>query len=143
MPCNGVIEMDKVSLVTGAAGGLGRAIVQQLIDQGHRVIGADISESGLAEFSESLDAYDGAFSAHTADLTDVAAVDALFAEIESEFGGVDALVNNAGTCFMSEFPEIPAEELDQQMAINFSAAFHCCQRAVPLMLPPLTLETSR
>jgi NAD(P)-dependent dehydrogenase (short-subunit alcohol dehydrogenase family) len=47
---------------------------------------------------------------------------------------VDALVNNAGTCFMSDFPEIPAEELDRQMAINFSSAFHCCQRAVPLML---------
>lgn len=126
--------MNKVALVTGAAGGLGRAIVRQLINQDHCVIGADISASGLQELTESLDAGDAAFRAHTLDLTDVDAVDALFAEVESEFGGLDALVNNAGTCFMSEFPEIPAEELDRQMAINFSAAFHCCQRAVPLML---------
>jgi NAD(P)-dependent dehydrogenase (short-subunit alcohol dehydrogenase family) len=127
--------MDKVSVVTGAAGGLGRAVVQQLIDQGHRVIGVDISAPGLRALAESLGAADAAFTAHSADLTDVDAIDALFAEVESAFGGLDALVNNAGTCFMSEFPDIPADELDRQMAINFSAAFHCCQRAVPLMLP--------
>jgi NAD(P)-dependent dehydrogenase (short-subunit alcohol dehydrogenase family) len=126
--------MEKASLVTGAAGGLGRAIAQQLIKQGHHVIGADISESGLTEFAEALGDDAASFRAHTVDLTKVGAVDALFAKIESEFGGLDALVNNAGTCFMSDFPDIPAEELDQQMAINFSAAFHCCQRAVPLML---------
>ncbi len=126
--------MNKVSLVTGAAGGLGRAIVRQLINQGHRVIGADISASGLQEVAESSDTDDAAFRAYPVDLTDVDAVNALFAEVESEFGGLDGLVNNAGTCFMSEFPEIPAEELDRQMAINFSAAFHCCQRAVPQML---------
>jgi NAD(P)-dependent dehydrogenase (short-subunit alcohol dehydrogenase family) len=127
--------MDKVSLVTGAAGGLGRAIVRQLIDQGDRVIGADISASGLQELAESLDADDAVFHAHAVDLTDVDAIDTLFTGVGSTFGGLDALVNNAGTCFMSEFPEIPADELDRQMAINFSAAFHCCQRAVPLMLP--------
>ncbi len=126
--------MDKISLVTGAAGGLGRAIVRQLINQEHCVIGADVSAAGLKEFAKSLGATADAFRAHTIDLTNVDAVDALFAEIESEFGGLDALVNNAGTCFMSEFPQIPAKELDAQMAINFSAAFHCCQRAVPLML---------
>lgn len=127
--------MNKVALVTGAAGGLGRAIVRQLISQGHRVIGADISASGLQEVTELFAEDDAAFRAHTVDLTHVDAIDALFREVESDFGGLDALVNNAGTCFMSEFPEIPADELDRQMAINFSAAFHCCQRAVPLMLP--------
>jgi len=131
----GTIEVNKVALVTGAAGGLGRAIVRELINQGHRVIGADVSASGLKEFAESLGVEADAFRAHTVDLTDINAVDALFAEIDSEFGGLDSLVNNAGTCFMSEFPDIPADEFDAQMAINFSAAFHCCQRAVPLMLP--------
>jgi len=125
--------VDKVALVTGAAGGLGRAIVRQLIGQGCRVVAADVSRAGLGELGASLDAGD-AFDPHTVDLTDVDALDTLFEEIASAFGGLDALVNNAGTCFMGEFPNIPAEELDRQMAINFSAAFHCCQRAVPLML---------
>ena len=44
------------------------------------------------------------------------------------------LVNNAGTCFMSDFPDIPAAEFKAQMAINFDSCFYCCQAAVPLML---------
>lgn len=123
--------MENIALVTGAAGGLGRAIVQQLISQKYRVIGADVSAPGLQSAAESFGA---AFAPQTIDLTEVEAVDSLFEKIESEFSGLDVLVNNAGTCFMSEFPQIPAEEFERQMAINFSAAFHCCQRAVPLML---------
>ena len=45
-----------------------------------------------------------------------------------------ALVNNAGTCFMSHFPDIPAQEFTRQMEVNFHSAFHCCQAVVPLML---------
>ena len=75
------------------------------------------------------------FTALPVDLTDPAAISTAFATIRLHNGGVDALVNNAGTCFMSDFPHIPAAELDRQMAVNFSSAFHCCQQAIPLMLP--------
>ncbi len=61
-------------------------------------------------------------------------VAAAFAQIKADHGGLDALVNNAGTCFMSDFPDIPADEFDKQMAVNFSSAFHCCQAAIKLML---------
>lgn len=47
--------------------------------------------------------------------------------------GIDILVNNAGTYFMSDFPDIPAEEFERQMAVNFSSALHCSQWAIPLM----------
>ena len=73
------------------------------------------------------------FTPATVDLTDVTAIGAVFDAIAVQFGGVDALVNNAGTCLMANVPEIPAPELDRQMAINVSPAFHCYQRAVPLM----------
>ena len=96
--------------------------------QGMRVIGVDIDAAGLAQMAGER------FLGRVVDLFDVAAIGALFAGLEAEFGGVDALVNNAGTCLMGEFPSISARELDRQMALNFSAAFHCCQAAVPLML---------
>lgn len=114
------------AVVTGAAGGMGRAIAARLMADGFAVTGFDIDADGLAELTGALGP---AFTAQVVDLTDAGAVQAAFTRI----GGVDALVNNAGTCFMSDFPDIPAAEFERQMAVNFSSAFHCCQAAVKAM----------
>ena len=110
----------KIAVVTGAAGGLGQAISAALKDT-HHVIGLDLKPSPVAEPIE-------------VDLTDAKAIAQVFDEIGTRHGGLDTLVNNAGTCFMSDFPDIPVEEFDAQMAVNFSSMFHCCQAAIPLML---------
>ncbi|NDH13066.1 MAG: SDR family oxidoreductase [Actinobacteria bacterium] len=107
------------------------AIVAQLIKDGLSVVGLDINQAELVEMSKQ---YSGDFTGIEVDLTDAPAIEKAFKEIESKFGGVDALVNNAGNCFMSDFPNIPAAEFELQMSINFSAAFHCSQAAVKLML---------
>lgn len=120
--------MTKIGIVTGAAGGLGRAITARLIEEGLHVVGMDKDGDTLSTMAAEN------FTPRQIDLTDTADIHAAFAEIRTQFGGVDALVNNAGTCFMSDFPDIPATELDLQMSINFSSAFHCCQAAIPLML---------
>ncbi len=119
--------MNKVAVVTGAAGGMGQAIVNRLLADGWAVVGFDIDGDGLAAMAQ-----DG-FAAMVVDLMDAEAIKAAFSEIEGMLGGVDGLVNNAGTCFMSDFPEIPVDEFERQMKLNFSAAFHCCQAAIKLM----------
>lgn len=119
--------MTKVAVVTGAAGGMGRAIVARLLSDGLAVVGFDVDQKGLAEMAQ-----DG-FAGMAVDLLDPGAIRAAFAQVGEMLGGVDALVNNAGTCFMSEFPDIPEDEFDRQMALNFGAAFHCCQAAIKLM----------
>jgi 2-dehydro-3-deoxy-L-rhamnonate dehydrogenase (NAD+) len=118
----------KIAIVTGAAGGMGRAIVARLLADGLQVVGLDIDATGLDSMATP------GFTALPVDLTDPYAISAAFTQIKDQFGSLDALVNNAGTCFMSDFPNIPASELDRQMAVNFSSAFHCCQQAIPLML---------
>lgn len=119
--------MGKIAMVTGAAGGIGRAITAALVEEGLHVVGLDIDESGLNEI-----ATDGVTTL-SCDLTDLAAIQMAFAQVKADFGGLDVLVNNAGTCLMSEFPDIPAGEFSRQMDINFGSAFHCCQAAVKLM----------
>lgn len=119
--------MTRIAVVTGAAGGMGRAIVNQLLADRLTVVGVDIDADALAGMAQP------GFVAEPCDLTDADAIAALFRRVTERFGGVDALVNNAGTCFMSDFPDIPAAELDRQMAVNFSSAFHCCQQAVKAM----------
>ena len=124
--------MSKTAVVTGAAGGMGRAIAQRLTEDGLTVAGLDIDAAGLEDVREALGP---GFWPVTVDLLDPAAIRAAFEDVKLRFGGLDALVNNAGTCLMGEFPDISPVELDRQMALNFSAAFHCCQAAVPMMLP--------
>jgi NAD(P)-dependent dehydrogenase (short-subunit alcohol dehydrogenase family) len=119
--------MSRIAIVTGAAGGLGKSIVAQLLADGLCVIGFDIDAEGLAALEQP------GFEWLVVDLTDPAAIASAFAQILQQHGGLDVLVNNAGTCLMSAFPDIPARELDAQMAINFTGAFHCCQEAVKLM----------
>jgi len=121
----------KIAVVTGPCGAIGSAIVAQLIKDGLSVVGLDINQAELVEMSKQ---YSGDFTGIEVDLTDAPAIEKAFKEIKSKFGGVDALVNNVGNCFMSEFPNIPAVEFELQMSINFSAAFHCSQAAVKLML---------
>jgi 2-dehydro-3-deoxy-L-rhamnonate dehydrogenase (NAD+) len=124
-------QAPRIAVVTGAAGGMGQAITAQLLSDGLHVTGIDIDGAALSGMAADLGP---AFTPETADLTDPAAIAACFARIAARSGGIDALVNNAGTCFMSDFPDIPAAELDRQMAVNFSSAFHCCQAAVKAML---------
>ena len=116
--------------MTGAAGGMGRAISRKLVQSGFTVVGLDIDADGLAATGDGLG---DAFVARIVDLTDETAVNRAFDDTARDQGGVDALVNNAGTCFMSDFPDIPADEFNRQMAINFSSAFYCCQAAIKLM----------
>ena len=120
--------MGKIAVVTGAAGGMGRAIVARLRDDGMHVVGLDIDATGLSEMKTA------GFTPLPCDLTNAEAIGAAFTNIKETHGGIDVLVNNAGTCFMSEFPDIPADEFERQMSVNFSSAFHCCQEAIKLMM---------
>lgn len=120
---------QRIAMVTGAAGGMGRAIVDRLAGDGCHVIGVDINAPALLMMGADM----SGFTPEACDLTDPEAIWELFDRIKRRFGGLDILVNNAGTCLMSNFPDISADELDRQMAVNFSSAFHCCQLAVKAM----------
>ena len=120
---------QRIAVVTGAAGGMGRAITDRLLMDGLHVIGVDLNAPALLMMAADL----AGFTPEACDLTDAEAIWELFDRLTARFGGVDVLVNNAGTCLMSDFPDISADELDRQMAVNFSSAFHCCQQAVKAM----------
>jgi NAD(P)-dependent dehydrogenase (short-subunit alcohol dehydrogenase family) len=121
--------MTRIAIVTGAAGGMGRAITDRLLSDGLHVVGVDIDGASLLTMAADREG----FTPEAVDLTDADAIADLFDRITARHSGVDALVNNAGTCFMSDFPDIPADELTRQMEINFHSAFYCCQQAVKAM----------
>lgn len=127
---------DRIALVTGAARGLGYAITEVLLKRGLRVVAVDQDRDRLERSASVLAGVTSSARLRTrvADIARVDEVREVFRWVDGELEGLDVLVNNAGTCFMTEFLEITPDELDRQMAINFSGAFHACQAAIPLML---------
>ncbi|CAH1663872.1 MULTISPECIES: SDR family NAD(P)-dependent oxidoreductase [unclassified Chelatococcus] len=106
-----------VAIVTGAAGGIGRAIVRRLMADGRVVIGLDIA------FHEPSDA-DAVYSC---DLTDHGAARATMTRITNERGIPTVLVNNAGYHAVTPFLELPMEQLEKTVAVNVLAPFHLAQ----------------
>ena len=121
---------ERIAVVTGAAGGMGREIVAALIGDGAKCYGIDISNEGLREMELTLG---GKFIGMEIDLTKPNKILSGFETIRVSEGGVDILVNNAGGCLMSDFPDVSVAEFELQMKLNFDSAFHCSQAAVKLM----------
>jgi NAD(P)-dependent dehydrogenase (short-subunit alcohol dehydrogenase family) len=117
-------------LVTAGANGIGRAIVDALVEAGARVHVCDVDEKTLTEFRAAVP---GA-GVTKADVADEAAVDRLFAEVQARLGGLDVLVNNAGIAG----PTAPIEEIDPAdwrrcIDVDLTGQFLCARRAVPML----------
>ena len=121
-------------LVTGGASGIGEGLVEAFIAQGARVAFCDIAD----EPAHALVARLAPGAAHPpvyrrCDLTDVEAVRSLVAEVETEFGGLDVLVNNAGNDDRHTIADVTPAYCDDRMAVNLRHLFFAAQAAVPAM----------
>lgn len=125
----------KRALVTGASGGLGRAMCVRLAAEGASVAVNYIgnAESAEAVVNQIKEAGGAAFSV-AADITNEQQVDEMFACIEKEFGGLDFLVNNAGMETYHEFLEMPLDAWRKVIDVDLTGAFLCAQRAARLMV---------
>ncbi len=110
----------KTALVTGAAGGIGAAIVRALQDKGVRVAGADLS--GCAADHSIL-----------GDLRDPGFCDALPGLAVEAMGGLDILVNNAGIITRGKITEVSDDDIARTLAINVEAPMRLCRAAIPIM----------
>lgn len=90
---------DKVVLVTGSAGGLGRGFAQGFGREGARLILADVNVAGMAETAALLKEIGAESSIHSVDLADEAAIQAFADEIKARYDRVDVLINNAGLAY--------------------------------------------
>jgi 3-oxoacyl-[acyl-carrier protein] reductase len=118
----------RVAFVTGAARGIGLAIVAALSQRGASVALADVDLPALETATRSLG---DRTLAVEADVSRQADVRRAVGQTVEHFGGLDILVNNAGICPLRDFSEVTEEEWDRVMAINLKGTFFCCQAALP------------
>jgi 2-hydroxycyclohexanecarboxyl-CoA dehydrogenase len=121
--------MARTALVTGAARGIGRAIAQELADQGHRVVLADIRQDEAQTAATDL----GATAVHV-DVTDSASVARAISTAEAQDGPIEILVNNAGWDELRPFLETDEEFWAKVLEINLKGCLRLCHRVVPGML---------
>ena len=130
-----MLLQGKKAIVTGGTRGIGFAVVQSFLKNG----------ASVALFGSRQETVDKALAALKAenpdwgvigmapDLTDYAAVDAAFAEVEKAFGRIDILVNNAGISAREPLYDYTPEAFEKIMRLNVSAVFNGCRAAAPRM----------
>ncbi|TCK37082.1 short-subunit dehydrogenase [Paraburkholderia sp. BL8N3] len=124
------MESSKLLLITGVSSGFGRALAQEALAVGHRVVGTVRNEQAKHDF-EALSA-DKAF-ARILDVTEFDAIDRVVAEIEASVGPVDVLVNNAGYGHEGILEESPLSEMRQQFDVNVFGAVAMMKAVLPFM----------
>ncbi|MFM0515217.1 SDR family oxidoreductase [Paraburkholderia sp. RL17-373-BIF-A] len=122
-------------LVTGGASGIGLVIARAFVDAGSRVHVCDASQQAIDALVEAeRSAGSGAITATLADVSDEAAVERVFADLETQLGGLDVLVNNAGIAGPTGgVDELDMSEWKQTIDVNLNAQFYFARRAVPLL----------
>jgi 3-hydroxybutyrate dehydrogenase len=125
----------KTALVTGSTSGIGQGIAEAFAKAGLNVIlngfgdaaAIEAQRAGLERAHGVKARYDGA------DMSKSAAIEAMIAKADAEFGAVDILVNNAGIQHVAPVDEFPVDKWDAIIAINLSSAFHTTRCALPAM----------
>ncbi len=124
----------KVVLVTGAAGGIGRAIAERFAGAGARVVVNDIDPSAAAGVVEAIVAAGGSAVAAPADVSDSAQVATMFDTLVTEYGDIDVLVNNAGLVSpMLHFFEADEAWWRRIIDVNLTGHFLCSHVAARMM----------
>ncbi len=124
----------KAALVTGAAQGLGRALVERLAREGARVAVADIADSAARATAAEVAAETGVdvFAVH-ADVTDPVGTEAALEEAAARLGRLDVVVSNAGILFSGAVDDIDPARWAAVIAVNLTGYFHVARAAARIM----------
>ena len=123
----------RVLLLTGANGGIGRAIARQFVESGANVVMADIDDHGAAEFARSVGTAEGCVAVARLDASNAGDVDRAIELCVSRFGGLDFLVTAAAIYDDQLFEGMADEQWHRTISANLDSVFYACRSAVPVM----------
>ena len=124
----------KTAIITGAAGGLGRAIALRLGGYGVRIALSDIVLSGTEDLIAGIEALGSKVIAIQTDVTRLDSMERMAAEVLEGFGSIDILVNNAGITRDNLLVRMKEEEWDSVLAVNLKGSFNGTKAVVRTMM---------
>jgi len=123
-----IVVMAKAAIVTGASSGIGREVTRQLAAGGWRVLAVARREDRLRDMEKDCA---GHIIPCRTDLTEEGAPERVVSEADKRLGGLDLLVNNAGTSWVGNLADMPVADLDRVLALNVRALMLMCRAAIP------------
>lgn len=131
---------NKVAIVTGAGGGIGRAIAMKLASQGGQLVLVDLISQGVDNVAQEIRQAGGTAVTHRADVADERQVQDCVAKVIADYGRLDMLVNNAGISpkksngSKAYLTEISLSEWENVMRVNLTSVFLMCGASIPHMV---------
>ena len=126
--------LNKVSIITGAAQGIGLATALKFAAEGAIIVVCDLRQAGVDAAVAQCKALGAQTIGCLMDVTDRTMVDAVVAQVKNQFGRIDVLVNNAGITKDARLQKMTMAQFDQVIDVNLRGVFHCAQSVADTMV---------
>jgi 3-oxoacyl-[acyl-carrier protein] reductase len=125
---------DKVSIITGAAQGIGLATALKFASEGAIVVVCDVRQASVDAAVDQCKALGAQAVGYVMDVTQREVVDSVIAQVMTQFGRIDVLVNNAGITQDARLLKMTLEQFDRVIDVNLRGVFHCGQAVAEQMV---------
>jgi len=124
----------KVSIITGAGQGIGRATALKFAKEGAKVAVCDINLEAVGQTVELVQSAGGEAIGFRVDVTDKDSITAMVDGVMAKWGRVDTLVNNAGIVQDAQFKKMSEDQFDRVIDVNLKGVYNCTKAVVDIML---------
>jgi 3-oxoacyl-[acyl-carrier protein] reductase len=124
----------KVSVITGAGRGIGKATALKFAGEGAKVVVCDVSPEWIDETVNEIREMGGEAVGHYVDVRDRSTVVAMVEQVVAKYGRIDCLVNNAGIVRDAQLKNMTDEQFDQVIEINLKGVYNCTKAVADVML---------
>ena len=124
---------DKVSIITGAGQGIGRATALKFAAEGAKVAVCDINQAAVADTVRAILDAGGEAAGFDVDVTDKESIARMVSGVMAKWGRIDTLVNNAGIVQDAQFKKMTDEQFERVIDVNIGGVFYAARRAAVLM----------
>ena len=126
--------LGKVSIITGAAQGIGRATAIKFAKEGAKVAVCDVNTVAIDETVKTILDAGGEAAGYRVDVTDKASIAQMVEGVMAKWGRIDTLVNNAGIVQDAQFKKMSEDQFDRVIEVNLKGVYNCTKAVVNKML---------